>query len=228
MPQFVPFRFIEPRLAGDAEVVGVGEDLSSERLLWAYALGIFPWPMTGYPLLWFCPAWRAVLDFGRLHVPARLARTRRSSPLTFTIDAAFDQVIAACRRSPRPGQGGTWITPAMLSAYRTLHGLGHAHSVEAWDAEGSLVGGLYGVECGGVFSGESMFHAVPNASKLALLFLCDYLSARGAGWLDIQMMTPHLAALGAHELPRDEFLDRLDAEHRRELVLFPEQGMMKV
>ena len=220
MPQIVPFRFIEPRLAGDAEVVGVGEDLSPERLLWAYAQGIFPWPMTGYPLLWFCPAQRAVLDFDRLHIPERLARTRRNSPLTFTLDAAFDQVIAACRRSPRPGQSGTWITSAMLSAYRTLHGLGHAHSVEAWDTEGELVGGLYGVESGGVFSGESMFHCVPNASKLALLFLCDHLQSRGPGWLDIQMMTPHLAALGAHELPRDEFLDRLDTEHRRGLRLF--------
>ncbi len=222
MPQLVPpgLRFISPRLAGDAEVVGVGDDLSPETLVWAYGQGVFPWPITGYPLLWFCPPQRAVLDFDRLHVPERLARARRHSPLTFTIDKAFDQVIASCRQSPRPGQGGTWITPPMLAAYQTLHRFGYAHSAEAWDAGGELQGGLYGVSVGGVFCGESMFHRVPNASKFALLFLCDALKAQGLSWIDIQVMTPHLAALGATEIPRDEFLDRLAAERRRGLVLF--------
>ncbi len=200
--------------------MGVGDDLSPETLIWAYGQGIFPWPITGYPLLWFCPPLRAVLDFDRLHIPERLARTRRRTGLTFTIDAAFDQVIASCRQSPRPGQAGTWITPAMLSAYRHLHRLGYAHSVEAWDAEGELQGGLYGVSVGGVFCGESMFHRVPNASKFALLFLCGHLEARGLGWIDIQVMTPHLAALGAADIPRDTFLDRLAAERQRRLVLF--------
>jgi len=216
MPYFVP-----PRLAGDAEVVGVGDDLSVAALYGAYRQGIFPWPIPGYPLLWFCPPRRAVLDFDRLHIPDRLARLRRRTALTFTIDENFDAVIAACRRSPRPGEAGTWITPAMIRAYRSLHLAGHAHSVEVRDEAGALVGGLYGVVAGGVFSGESMFHAVPNASKLALLFLVDHLRARGLGWLDIQMMTPHMAALGAHEVARDEFLDRLEAEHARGLALFP-------
>ena len=215
MPYFVP-----PRLAGDAEVVGVGDDLSVESLHGAYSQGIFPWPIPGYPLLWFCPPQRAVLDFDRLHVPERLARLRRSTALTFTIDRAFDAVIAACRRSPRPGQAGTWITPPMIRAYRALHQAGYAHSVEAWDEVDTLVGGLYGVAAGGVFGGESMFHTAPNASKLALLFLIDHLRARGLGWIDIQMMTPHMAVLGAHEVPRDEFLDRLDVEHARGLNLF--------
>lgn len=215
MPYFVP-----PRLAGDAEVVGVGDDLGVAALRDAYSRGIFPWPIPGYPLLWFCPPRRAVLDFDRLHVPDRLARLRRRTALTFTIDRAFDAVIAACRQSPRPNQGGTWITPPMLRAYRSLHRAGFAHSVEAWDESGVLIGGLYGVAVGGVFSGESMFHSAPNASKLALLFLTDHLRARDLGWMDIQMMTPHMAALGAHELPRDEFLDRLAAEHARELHLF--------
>lgn len=215
MPYFVP-----PRLAGAAEVVGVGDDLGVPALHDAYHQGIFPWPIPGYPLLWFCPPRRAVLDFDRLHIPDRLARLRRNTALTFTVDRAFDGVIAACRRSPRPGQAGTWITPPMIRAYRALHRAGHAHSVEAWDESGVLVGGLYGVAAGGVFSGESMFHTAPNASKLALLFLVDHLRARGLGWLDIQMMTPHMAALGAHEVPRDEFLDRLDAEHARGLRLF--------
>ena len=215
MPSFVP-----PRLAGDAEVVGVGDDLSVAALLDAYAQGIFPWPIPGYPLLWFCPPRRAVLDFDRLHVPDRLARLRRNTALTFTIDRDFDGVIAACRRSPRPGQAATWITPPMVRAYRALHRAGHAHSAEAWDESGLLVGGLYGVAAGGVFSGESMFHSVPNASKLSLLFLIDHLRARGLGWIDIQMMTPHMSALGAHELTRDAFLDRLETEHARSLTLF--------
>lgn len=216
MPYFVP-----PRLAGDAEVVGVGDDLSVATLHGAYRQGIFPWPIPGYPLLWFCPPRRAVLDFDRLHVPDRLARLRRRTALTFTLDHAFDGVIAACRQSPRPKQEGTWITPPMLRAYRALHRAGYAHSVEAWDETGTLVGGLYGVAIGGVFSGESMFHHVPNASKLALLFLLDHLRARGLGWMDIQVMTPHMAALGAHAIPRGEFLDRLEAERARGLTFFP-------
>ncbi len=227
-PKFVPppgLHAIPPRLAGDADVVGVGDDLSPETLIWAYTHGLFPWPMDNSPLLWFCPAQRAVLDFSRLHVPERLARARRRSALTFTINTAFSRVIESCRRSPRPGQAGTWITPAMQAAYRALHRLGHAHSVEAWSAEGELAGGLYGVSAGGVFCGESMFHAAPNASKLALLFLCDYLASRGANWLDIQVMTPHLAALGAREIPHSEFLDRLEAAQKRGFVLFEAGGI---
>ena len=205
MPHFIP-----PRQAGDADVVGVGGPLTPETLRLAYGQGIFPWPMTGYPLLWFCPPLRAVLDFDRLHVPQSLARARRRCELTFTIDQAFDDVIAACRASPRPGQEGTWITPPMVNAYRALHREGDAHSVEAWDPSGALVGGLYGVSAGGVFTGESMFHRAPNASKLSLLFLIDHLAARRQNWLDCQVMTPHMQALGAREIPRDEFLDRLD------------------
>ena len=225
MPRFVPVRFgpvrfVPPRLAGDAPVVGIGEDLSVASLVNAYRQGIFPWPVPGYPLLWFCPPQRAVLDFECLHIPNRLARLRRRTPLTFTMDRAFDQVIAACQTAPRPNQDGTWITPPMHDAYRALHRAGHAHSVEAWDEAGALVGGLYGVSAGVGFSGESMFHAAPNASKLALLFLTDHLANCGLNWMDIQVMTPHLAALGAHEMPRDEFLDRLDAERERELTLF--------
>ncbi len=211
---------ISPRLPGDAEVVGVGDDLSPDTLLWAYRHGIFPWPIDGYPLLWFCPPHRAVLDFDKIHVAGRLARARRHSKFTFTLDTAFDRVIVGCRLSPRPGQSGTWITPAMQAAYRTLHRLGDAHSVEVWDTDGGLVGGLYGVSAGGVFCGESMFHSASNASKFALLFLCEHLRSRGSAWIDIQVMTPHLAALGAAEIPRDEFLDRLGWEQSRRLTLF--------
>jgi len=205
MPHFVP-----PRLAGNADVVGVGGPLTPETLLDAYRQGIFPWPIPGYPLLWFCPPRRAVLDFDRMHISRRLARIRRRCALTFTIDHAFDAVISACRHTPRPDQDGTWITSEMQRAYGTFHRLNHAHSVEAWDESGTLVGGLYGVSVRGYFSGESMFHAVPNASKLALLFLLDHLAARGLRWLDCQIMTPHMEAFGAREIPRDEFLDRID------------------
>lgn len=203
-------RVIDPRQAGEEEVVGIGSDLAPETLRWAYSRGIFPWPMDNMPLLWFCPPERAVLEFDALHLPRRLARLRRNCPYTFTLDKTFDRVVEACRQSPRPGQGGTWITPALQKAFAQFHQTGDAHSVEAWDAQGNLVGGLYGVASGGAFGGESMFHAAPNASKLALLFLIDHLKAQGVQWMDIQMMTPHMEALGATHIPRDLFLDRLE------------------
>jgi len=215
MPHFVP-----PRLAGDAEIVGIGGPLTTDTLLEAYGLGIFPWPISGYPLLWFCPPSRAVLDFDRLHIPRRLARFRRQSTLTFTVDHAFDAVIHACQQTPRPGQDGTWITLPMQQAYQKLHRLGYAHSVEAWDEDEQLVGGIYGVTIGGYFSGESMFHSAPNASKLALLTLVDHLIDCGLNWLDCQVLTPHMAVLGAREIPRDEFLNRLELEQLRGLNLF--------
>ncbi len=208
-------RVIDPRQAGDEEVVGVGSNLDPQTLRWAYRRGIFPWPMDGLPLLWFCPPMRAVLAFDNLHIPRRLARLRRHSPYTFTLDAAFDRVVDACRQSVRPGQGGTWITPALQAAFAQFHQTGDAHSVEAWDEHGVLVGGLYGVASGGAFGGESMFHIAPNASKLALLFLIDHLQAQGVAWMDIQMMTPHMEALGAALVPRDAFLDWLEDAQAR-------------
>lgn len=212
---------IDPRTAGGEEVVGIGDDLSPATLRWAYSRGIFPWPIEGMPLLWFCPPQRAVLDFACLHVPRRLARLRRCCPYTFTLNTAFDRVLDACRRAPRPGQGGTWITPALQAAFSRFHQTGDAHSVEAWNAQGALVGGLYGVASGGAFGGESMFHTAPNASKLALLFLVEHLRGQGAAWMDIQMMTPHMQALGAAPLPRALFLDMLDAAHARPPLCFP-------
>ena len=205
--------------ASREDIVAVGDDLRPETVLAAYRRGIFPWPVEGLPLLWFCPVERAVLDFARLHVPRSLARARRRSTLRFTIDADFPAVLRACAAAPRPGQEGTWITPAIAAAYLRLHRLGRAHSVEAW-RDGRLVGGLYGVDVDGAFGGESMFHAEPNASKLVLLFLVDHLRARGLDYLDVQVMTPHLARLGAHTMPRDAFLTRLAATRARGLVLF--------
>lgn len=202
------------------DIVAVGGELEPETLLRAYRHGIFPWPVQGLPLLWFCPRERAVLEHDRLHVGRSLARARRRSALRFTIDADFDAVIRACADTPRPGQDGTWITPDIIRAYGRLHELGVAHSVEAWDA-GRLVAGVYGVAVDGAFAAESMFHRVPDASKLALLHLVEHLASRGLDWIDIQVMTPHLARLGARTIPRATFLRRLAVTRACGLRLFP-------
>ncbi|MDQ3805075.1 MAG: leucyl/phenylalanyl-tRNA--protein transferase [Acidobacteriota bacterium] len=211
--------FPDPRDATPEGVVAVGGRPEPEFLIEAYRRGIFPWPVEGYPLLWFSPPERAVLEFDRLHVPRSLARERRRTRLCFTLDRAFERVIRACAAAKRAHEDGTWITPAMIRGYTELHRRGRAHSVEAWDGAG-LVGGLYGVDAGGAFAGESMFYLRPNASKLALLFLIEHLRARGLDWLDVQVMTPHVKALGARLVPRDEFLDKLARTLGRNLRLF--------
>jgi leucyl/phenylalanyl-tRNA--protein transferase len=213
-------RFPDPRDTGPDGIVAIGGDLHPDTLRLAYRQGIFPWPHQGLPLLWFSPPERAILDFSCLHVPRSLAQARRRSRLRFTIDLAFDEVIRACRGARRPGQEGTWITPPMVRAYSELHRLGDAHSVEAWDEEERLVGGIYGVDSGGAFSGESMFHHTSNASKLGLLYLIEHLRGRGLDFMDIQQLTPHMERLGAVEVPRDEFLSRLEQTQSRRLRLF--------
>ena len=196
------------------------EELAVERLLEAYAQGAFPWPHSPYgPIPWASPDPRAILEFDRLTVPRSLRQQRAKTTLRFSLDEAFPAVIAACARARRPGQRSTWITPAMERAYVRLHEAGHAHSCEAWDGS-KLVGGVYGVDAGGAFAGESMFHAAPNASKLALLHLIDHLRSRGAAWMDIQMLTPHLEALGAREIPRAEFLRLLAQALEKGAALF--------
>lgn len=197
----------------------MGEDLRVDTLREAYRKGIFPWPHEGLPLPWFSPLRRAVIFFDQLHVGRSLRKEAKRSAITFTIDRDFPSVIRACALTPRPDQEGTWITVAIARAYIRLHESGDAHSVEAWDG-GRLVGGLYGVDAGGVFTGESMFHHVPGASKLALLFLIDHLRARGATFLDCQVMTPHMEAIGAREIARSRFLDLLASEQAKGLRLF--------
>ncbi|HEY8514535.1 MAG TPA: leucyl/phenylalanyl-tRNA--protein transferase [Candidatus Binatia bacterium] len=204
------------------DIVALGGNLEPETLRQAYRNGVFPWPADDLPLLWFCPRERAILEFSRLHVPRSLARARRKSRFRFTIDAAFAEVIENCATTPRPGQDGTWITDELREAYVRLHGLGIAHSVEAW-LDGRLVGGVYGVDTDGAFSAESMFYHEPYASKLALLFLIDHLASRGAEWIDIQVMTPHMERLGARNVSRREFLDLLRRTRARGLVLFPNE-----
>jgi leucyl/phenylalanyl-tRNA---protein transferase len=203
-------------------LVALDRNLDPERLVSAYRCGIFPWPDSSLPgaIPWVCPPRRAILEFSALHIPKNLRRSQRArADLRFTIDTAFEAVIAACATAPRRGQNGTWITAAMVAAYTELHRRGHAHSVEVWRAH-ELVGGLYGVTAGGVFTGESMFHRLDDASKLAILHLVEHLRVRGATWIDIQQLTPHFAALGAREIPRHEFLALLTAEQRAARVLF--------
>jgi len=211
--------FPDPREAGPEGVVAVGGSLRPEVLLAAYRNGIFPWPVRDLPMLWFCPAERGVLEFKDLHIPRSLARARRGRHWRCTIDCAFPSVIRACAQTPRPGQDGTWITPEIVSGYIRLHELGFAHSVEAWEGD-RLVGGLYGVEVDGAFSAESMFYRRPNASKLALMYLIGRLKHAELEWMDIQVLSDHMARLGAKEISRDEFLEKLRRTRRRNLRLF--------
>ncbi|GAB2503147.1 leucyl/phenylalanyl-tRNA--protein transferase [Arenimonas alkanexedens] len=186
-------------------LLAMGGDLSPTRLLNAYRQGIFPWYSEGEPILWWCPDPRMVFDTARFRLASRFRRSLRSSGWVIRVDSAFDQVIAACAAQPRPGQDGTWITPAMAQAYRELHRLGHAHSVEVFEGA-ALVGGIYGVGVGRMFFGESMFSAVPGGSKAALAGLCRHLADAGCPLLDAQVENPHLVSLGGRRLPRPAFL----------------------
>jgi leucyl/phenylalanyl-tRNA--protein transferase len=202
------------------DVISFGTPLTVENVREAYLKGIFPWNTDGIPLPWHCPEERAILVFDDLRIPRSLEKARRKGDLTFTIDEDFGGVMRECALAYRPGQRGTWITPEFEIVYGELHMQGMAHSVEAWDAEEKLVGGLYGVDAGGVFCGESMFYKTANASKLALLFLLDHLRVRGSTWLDSQVMTPHFEALGAKEIERGDFLDKLRETQDLNLKLF--------
>lgn len=210
--------FPDPRYVA-SDIVAFGDDLRVSTLREAYRKGIFPWPHDALPLPWFSPRRRAVLPLDALHVGRSLRRAARRARFTFTVDDDFPAVIRACAESPRPGQSGTWIAPEMIEAYIRFHHAGDAHSVEVWD-DGRLVGGLYGVDAGGIFTGESMFHRAADASRLALLHLADHLRSRGSALIDCQVMTPHMQALGAREIPRAEFLDRLTAAQSRGVRLF--------
>lgn len=199
--------FPPPALAEDG-LLAVGGDLRPQRLLLAYASGIFPWYDAGQPILWHSPDPRMVLDAGELHVPASLRKTIRRRPYRLTLDTAFDAVIAGCAAARRPEGPGTWITPEMVGAYRELHGLGFAHSAEAWAGK-ELAGGLYGVSLGGAFFGESMFARRPDASKIAFVALVEQLARWRITLVDCQVHTEHLERFGAREWPRTRYLEAL-------------------
>jgi len=200
--------FPPPHLAIEEGLLAVGGDLSVERLLLAYGLGIFPWYSHEEPILWWSPDPRLILYPTHLIVSRRLSRILRQNRFEVTFDQAFDQVIHACASVSRNDQDSTWITEEMIAAYVALHESGFAHSVEAWQA-GRLVGGLYGVSLGGSFFGESMFHRVSNASNVALATLTRRLEKWQFDMIDCQVTTGHLFRMGAVELPRSDFLDQL-------------------
>jgi leucyl/phenylalanyl-tRNA--protein transferase len=196
--------FLNPEFADAMGLVGMGGDLSPRRLLQAYRRGIFPWYDEDYPVCWWSPDPRAILELDGFHVSRRLRRTMRSGRFSIAINQAFGDVIRGCADRTE----GTWIIPDMIAAYEKLHDLGWAHSVEVY-RDGKLAGGLYGVAVGGLFAGESMFSRQTDASKAALAFTVNRLRERGFQLFDIQMLTEHTARLGATEIPRAEYLDRL-------------------
>ncbi len=209
--------YLCPDLIDGSSLVAIGGDLRPDRLLHAYRHGIFPWYDEGEPILWWSPDPRAIFELNGLHVSRRLARTLRSDRFTITYDRDFAGVLDGCAERVE----GTWITSEMRDAYLRLHRLGHAHSVEVWH-QGVLAGGLYGVALGGFFAGESMFTRVRDASKVALVHLVRRLRERGFLLFDIQLLSDHTASLGAIEIPRTEYLRRLQSALERPAT-FPDE-----
>ncbi len=200
--------FPDPNDADESGLLGVGGDLRPERLLLGYANGIFPWYSEGQPILWFSPDPRCVLAPADLRIGRSLRKALKKSSFDVTLDTAFSSVIENCRRTPRPGQRGTWITAEMEAAYTRLHQLGYAHSVEVWEGK-VLVGGLYGVGMGALFAGESMFSHTSDASKTGLIWLVQQLDRWGFGLVDAQVRTDTLARMGATEVDRTTYLQTI-------------------
>jgi leucyl/phenylalanyl-tRNA--protein transferase len=197
--------FPDPQLAEPDGLLAVGGDLSANRLMLAYSHGIFPWYSEETPILWYSPHERFVLYPTGLRISKSMRQIMRSGKFKITVNQCFEQVINACSVVPREGQDGTWITDDMKEAYVNLHWLGHAHSYEVWQDD-ELVGGLYGVHVGRVFCGESMFSRVSNASKLALIYLCQ---SSLYDLIDCQVHTEHLESMGARFISRTEYLHLL-------------------
>jgi leucyl/phenylalanyl-tRNA--protein transferase len=191
----------DPRTALPNGLLASGGDLEPGTVLAAYRAGIFPWPDADQRLLWWSPEPRAILPLDRFHESRSLRRTRRRGAFRVTFDRAYASVMEGCADRPE----GTWITSSIVAAYVSLHELGWAHSVEIWAGE-RLAGGVYGVAIGGFFAAESMFHREPDASKVALAELVDHLRGVEFRLLDVQLLTTHLASLGAVLIPRDDYL----------------------
>ena len=208
------YEFPDPRTAPAHGLVAAGGDFEPSTILEGYCQGIFPWPHGDEDELWFSPDPRTVIPIGGLHVSRRLARRIRRREFVATIDREFERVLAACAERSE----GTWITPGYRRAYLRLHEAGWAHSFEAWTTDGRLAGGLYGIAIGSLFGAESMFHRVTDGSKFTMAAMMQYLEAQGFTVVDVQMMTPHLASMGAVEVSRREYLRKVAAaiadEHR--------------
>ncbi len=200
--------FPPPELAREDGLLAVGGDLSSERLLLAYQMGIFPWYSKGDPILWWSPIPRLIMEPAEFHLSKRLARELKKGVYHFSFDKDFRGVIEACATNRTNQNEPTWINTDMIEAYCQLHRLNFAHSVECWQDK-QLVGGLYGISIGGVFCGESMFSLAPNSSKASLAILAHHLQKWDFDFIDCQMRTNHLISLGAKEIPGPVFLNRL-------------------
>jgi leucyl/phenylalanyl-tRNA--protein transferase len=205
-----PFPPVERALEQPNGLLAASEDITPERLLTAYRQGIFPWYSADQPVLWWSPDPRMVLFVDEFRVARSLRKRVSRRQFEIRVDSDFRAVIDACARIRRPGQRGTWITPAVIEAYAALHERGYVHSVETW-REGRLVGGLYGVAIGRVYFGESMFARETDASKVALVHLIAILRARGIAVVDCQQETAHLASFGARPIPRQAFAEHLSA-----------------
>ena len=200
--------FPPPALAEKDGLLAMGGDLSRDRILLAYSMGIFPWYSEGSPVLWWSPDPRLVLIPEELKISRSLSQVIKKGIFSVTMDTAFNRVIRNCAEINRKGQQGTWITEEMLGAYISLHSAGYAHSVESWQS-GDLVGGLYGIALGKAFFGESMFAIKSNASKVAFVTLVQYLKKLNFSFIDCQVTTEHLKSLGAKEVSRKKFLQIL-------------------
>ncbi len=218
--------FPDPNWAAEEGLLAVGGDLSPERLILAYRLGLFPWYGEDEPILWWSPDPRCVLVPENAYVSSRLERIIKQQRFSLTCNRAFNQVVSACAEvRVRKGEE-TWLIREMQEAYQKLHDLGFAHSVEAW-CDDELTGGLYGVALGKFFFGESMFHSQPNASKVILAQLARHLEQEGFVLLDCQVPNPHLLSMGASQISREDFLERLAVgglgpDGVAEKVVFPE------
>ena len=210
--------FPDPYSAPGDYPLAIGGDLSPERLIFAYSLGIFPWYSEGEPILWWSPDPRMVLFPDELKISRSLKKVLKNKGFEVRFNTTFEEVIKNCATVKRKGQDGTWLTPEMIEAYIRLHKLGFAHSVETY-LDGKLVGGLYGVAIGGAFFGESMFHKVSNASKVAFVHLVNRLKEKGFDIIDCQQSTPHMARFGAREIPRKEFLDIISKSIHKKVSL---------
>ncbi|MBI5947972.1 MAG: leucyl/phenylalanyl-tRNA--protein transferase [Chloroflexi bacterium] len=201
-PTEFAYEFPDPSGAEPYGLIGYGADFAPATVVAAYLQGIFPWPHGDEEYLWFSPDPRAIIPVGGLHISRRLARTIRQGRFRVTMDRAFRDVMTACADRPE----GTWITPALIEGYCQLNERGWAHSIEVWDVDGALAGGLYGVRVGNLFGAESMFHRVTDASKVAMAAMMEWAEATGIEVVDVQVLSPHTEAMGAIELARDDYL----------------------
>lgn len=207
------FPAVETSLDEPEGLLAAGGDLSIERLVHAYKEGIFPWYSDAEPILWWAPDPRFVLRPQQLKISRSLSKNVRNNNFEIRMDTAFEEVISICASQPRKNQPGTWITDEMKQAYIDMHYAGHAHCVECWDGN-ELVGGLYGIHTGQVFCGESMFSKQSNASKIALVHLCQFLNLNGFKLIDSQVYTEHLERLGAQMISRAEYINILQQSHQ--------------